>query len=286
MEERKKIGLALGGGGARGLAHIGVLKVFEKYKIPIDYISGTSIGALIGALYSAEPNAIKLEKDILETNWKKLLDYTIPKEGLIKGDKIEEFLKNKLGNLKFSQLKIPLYITAFDIENKQEIIFSKGDVAKAIRASISIPGIFVPVENKGKILVDGSLADLIPTEILKKIGADIIVAVNVELVKEKKPNFKEEAISNKGKKKIPGIIYTISHSLQILGEEVSKAELNMDKCDLVININLEEKSTMDFSNPEKIIIKGERAAKNSIKEIIALTEEHPLKNFLKKFTKI
>ena len=189
MEEKKKVGLALSGGGARGIAHIGILKTLEKYKVPIDYISGTSIGALIGALYSAEPNAKKLEKEVLEIEWKKLFDYTIPTKGLIKGKKIEEFLKEKFGDLKFNELKIPLFITAFDIENKQEIIFHKGNVAKAVRASISIPGIFVPTENNGKILVDGGLTDLIPTEILKKEGADIIIAVNLNSIKEKETSL-------------------------------------------------------------------------------------------------
>jgi NTE family protein len=286
MSERKKVGLALGGGGARGLAHIGVLKILEKYNIPIDYISGTSIGALIGALYSAEPNAKKLEKECLETNWNSLFDYTFPSEGLIKGEKIEKFLQEKLDKLNFNQLKIPLFITAFDIGNKQEIIFNKGEVAKAVRASISIPGIFVPVENNGRILVDGSITDLIPTKILKKEGADIIIAVNVDYVHEKKPTFKEEARFSSEKKKIPGVISTISKSLQVMEAEASKAELDLDKADLVLNLNLENISTLDFSKVKETIKKGQLAANRSIKKLQRLTNPHPLKTLLEELNPI
>jgi NTE family protein len=288
MLEKKRVGLALGGGGARGFAHIGVLKVLEKYKIPIDYISGTSIGALIGALYSAEPNAKKLEKEVLETNWEEFFDYTFPQKGLVKGEKIEAYLEKKLENLKFNQLKIPLFVTAFDIENKQEIIFNKGDVAKAIRASISIPGIFVPVENNGRILVDGGLTDLIPTEILKKEGAEVLIAVNVDSVKEKKPSIKEEAVKNVGQKKIPGVVYTISKSLQVMDAEASKAELNLDKADVVISLNLENLGTLDFSK-EKIkstIKKGEIATTKLIKKLTKVTENNPLKEFLEQIAEI
>lgn len=286
MSERKKVGLALGGGGSRGFAHIGVLKILEKYKIPIDYISGTSIGALVGALYSAQPNAKKLEKEILETKWDDLFDYTIPREGLIKGEKLEKFLKGKLDSLKFNQLKIPLFITAFDLENKQEIIFNKGDVAKAVRASISIPGIFVPVENNGRILVDGGITDLIPTEILKKEGAEITIAVNVDFIKEKKPTLKEEAVVSSSKRKFPGIIATMGKSIQIIEAEASKAELNSDKPDLIISLDLENVSTFDFSQIKKIIRKGELAAIKSIKKLDKLTNPSPFKEFLQQLNPI
>jgi len=280
MTERKKVGLALGGGGAKGFAHIGVLKILEKYNIPIDYISGTSVGALIGALYSAEPNAKKLEKNSLETDWNEFFDYTLPSKGLIKGEKIEAFLKKKLDDLKFKDLKIPLFITTFDIKNKQEVIFHKGDVARAVRASISIPGIFVPVENNGRILVDGGLTDLIPTEILKKEGADIIIAVNVDSIKEKKPNFDEEASSVNEKKNVPGIVSTISKSFQIMEAEASKAELNRDKADWVIDIDLEDITTLDFSKIKEAIKKGEGKAKKSIDKLKKMVEPHPIKELL------
>jgi NTE family protein len=280
MFERKKVGLALGGGGARGLAHIGVLKILEKNNIPIDFIAGTSIGAVIGALYSSEPNSKKIEKEALETKWNDLFDYTIPRCGLIKGAKIEQYLEKKLGNIKFNQLKIPLYVTSFDIEKNQEVIFSRGDVAKAVRASISIPGIFIPVENNGKILVDGGVIDPIPTEILKKMGAEIIIAVNVDIVKERIPIFNEEATLKPGIKKIPNVLKTISRSLQVIESESSILDANKDKADLIINIDLEETGTLDFSDVKKSIKKGEDIARISLRKMKRLTEPNPFKLFL------
>lgn len=279
MFEEKKVGLVLGGGGARGLAHIGVLKVLEDNNIPIHMISGTSIGAVIGALYSSEPNAKKLEKEALETNWNDLFDYTISRSGLIKGKRIEEFLENKLNNIKFNQLKIPLYITAFDIDNAQEIIFSKGEVSKAVRSSISIPGIFIPVENGGRTLVDGGVIDPLPIEILKKKKADIIIVVNVDSAKEK-PAIEGIAIDKKGKKVLPNLFKILQKSSFMLSSKVCNSQLTEQGADWVISPNLSKISSLDFSRPKKIIRRGEREAKKSIKRIRKLTEPNAFKDFL------
>ena len=283
--DRKKIGLALSGGGIRGLAHIGVLRVLEENKIPIDMIAGTSIGSLIGALYASEPNAKKLEKEVKNQNIGNLLDYTLSKYGLIKGKKIEEFLEKRLKNITFEDLKIPLYITAFDINNKREVVFTKGDVAKAIRASISVPGIFIPVESKKEILVDAGMVDPIPSEILKEKGAEIIIAVNVNNMKSKKPMYGESIGAKKGDKKLPSMLETTMKSLNIIGSEAAKADLVGDKVDFVINIFLEDINLLDYKKAEKAIEKGKMAARNSLKEIKKLTESHPFKSFLGELNK-
>lgn len=281
MFEKKKVGLALGGGGARGLAHIGVLNVLEQNKIPIDMIAGTSSGALVGALYSSEPNAKKLALEVSKEKWDEIFDYAyLPRYGLIKGDKIEQMLEEKLNDIDFKDLKIPLFVTAFDVEHKKEIIFHKGNVAKAVRASISIPGLFVPVENNNKILVDGAIVDPIPTEILRKQGADIIIAVNVNNVKIKSASMNETAVKRKGTKKIPGIMISASKSLQIMSSEVSAADLASDRADLVININLEDIGTLEFSKWKEAISMGERVAKKSIEDIKRITKPNPLRDLL------
>jgi NTE family protein len=279
MFERKKVGLALSGGGASGLAHIGVLKILEKHKIPIDFIAGTSMGAVIAAMYSAEPNAKKLEKEAQELDWKNIFDYTIPKSGLIRGQKIEGILENKLHNLQFSQLKIPLYITAFDIEKSQEVIFNKGDVAKAVRASISIPGIFVPVINNNRILVDGGVIDPIPSEILKKQGAEIIIAVNVVSFHPKSSVF-ETAVVKKSKKKIPNIVTITSKTLKVMEAETYESDLKSDKIDLIISPNIPGVGLFDFHKIKEIIKKGESQTISSLKEIQKITEPNPFKAFL------
>ena len=279
MLKGKKIGLVLGGGGARGLAHIGVLKVLEKNNIPIHMISGTSIGAVVGAFYSSEPNAKKLEKEALEMDWDNLFDYTISRSGIIKGKKIEEMLEKRLSDIKFKELKIPLYITAFDVDNSQEVIFSKGDVSKAVRSSISIPGIFIPVENGGKILVDGGVIDPLPIEILKKKKADIIIVVNVDGTKEK-PAIEGVAIDSKSKKKLPNVFKILQKTTFSVSNKICNSQILEQGADLVISPNLSKISTLDFSKPKKIIRKGEREASKSIKRIRKITEPNAFKDFL------
>jgi len=280
MFKRKKIGLALSGGGARGLAHIGVLKVLEDYKIPIDIIAGTSIGAVVGALYSSEPNAKKLKKESINSNWKDLFDYTISKKGLIKGKKIEDFLEQKLDKIKFNELKIPLYVTAFDLTKKREIVFSKGDVVNALRASISIPGIFIPIEEKGEILVDGGVTDIIPIEALRKAKADIIIAVNVEYIKEKRTLYGQNADFKKTNLNIPNLLNTLTKALQVKASEECNFEILNEKADLVISPNLEKIGTFEFQKAKQAIKIGERKAKSSIEEIKKFAEPNIFKDFL------
>ncbi|VVB77702.1 Patatin-like phospholipase [uncultured archaeon] len=286
MFERKKIGLALGSGGARGFAHIGVIKVLEENNIPIDMIAGTSMGALIGALYSSEPNLKKLGKEALSEEWKKLFDYTFSKSGLIKGKKIEEFLDKRLDGMSFKELKIPLFVTAFDINNNQEVIFHKGSVAKAVRASISIPGLFFPVENKKRILVDGGVIDPIPTEILRKKGADIVIAVNVNEVKRKKPVTEIEAVVSKNTMSIPSVIKSASKSLQMMTSENCDADLYGNKADFVINLDLEKIGTLDFSKAREAIKKGEIKTKKCLDDLNKITGPDLFKDFLKELSKI
>ena len=289
MVKRKKVGVALSGGGSKGIAHIGVLKILEKYNIPIDFVAGTSIGAVIGSLYCSGYTSNKLELLFTEDKkeWKKLFDYTFPKHGLIKGKRIEKFIQEELKDTKFKDLEIPLYITAFDIENKQEIYFNKGSVSKAVRASISIPGMIVPVENNNRILVDGGIIDPIPTEVLKKAGADIIIAINVNERKVKKPRF-EKAVDKKGKKKVPGIWDIASKSFKVMAYEVYKYDLTKDEIDFIIHVPTQNKEMMKFSKKDNIkaIKDGEKAAKESLEDIKKATETGPFKKLIDSLTKL
>ncbi len=276
--DRKKVGLALSGGGARGLAHIGVLKVLEENNIPIDVISGTSMGAFIGAFYASRKNIKVVEEEILSIGWKNIFDYTIPTKGLIRGDKIESILTQKLGRLKFNDLKIPLLVTSYDIRNDQEVVFTKGDLIKSIRASISIPGIFVPVSNKHQILVDGGLVDPVPTEILKD-RADIIIAVNVNKIKKRKIVLGETALIERDKDILPSVFECTTKALQVLSSEVSEHDLVGEEISLIIDVDLGDKGVLDFSNPESIIKKGEEAARAMLKKIKSVSKPNSFKNF-------
>ena len=237
------------------------------------------MGALVGALYAMEPNAKKIERKVMKLKDEKLFDYTFPRHGLIKGKKIEKILEDTIGDTEFKDLKIPLYITAFDLGNSREIIFHRGSVAKAVRASISIPGIFIPVINKDRVLVDGAVGDPIPTEILRKMGADIIIAVNVNYMKDKKPLLNARAVPKQSKKNLPSIYQSVMKSLHIRECQISEADLLGEKADIVINIDLEKIDGFDFSQSKALIGKGRYYAQRHIKKI-QLASGHPFKEFL------
>ena len=179
--KKKRVGLALGGGSVRGLAHIGVLKVLKKHNIPIDLIAGTSIGAVIGAAYCAGIGPKEFEKISLTKDWKKLVDFTIPKKGLIIGQRIKNYVRELTKNKNFSDLDVPLSVVATDLNKQQKVVFERGNVADAVRASISLPGIFNPVKLGNKELVDGALVDPVPFEEVIERGADIVIAVDLSV---------------------------------------------------------------------------------------------------------
>ncbi|MGB6607156.1 MAG: patatin-like phospholipase family protein, partial [Atribacterota bacterium] len=178
-----KIGLALGSGSARGLAHVGVIMALEAYNIPIDIISGTSIGSVIGGLYASGATVKQLEEVALSIKKSKtlfMIDPVVPRSGLISGDRIEKMLNQfALKDKTFDDLKIPFAAVATDIESGAEVILNQGKVIDAVRASISIPGIFTPVKYQDYYLVDGGVVDPVPVDVVKMMGADIIIAVNL-----------------------------------------------------------------------------------------------------------
>jgi len=190
--KRKKIGLVLGGGGAKGFAHIGVIKILEKNKIPIDYIAGTSMGALIGTLYLQCKNAKKLEKLAINTDIKELVHLTFLRIKTIDIKKVEKFLKKEIKLKKFNQLKIPLFITALNKTKNKERVFKKGDIFRALRASIAIPGLISPAKINKEEFIDGGWIEPLPIKTLEKSDADIIIAVNL-LEKHYKKTTSENA---------------------------------------------------------------------------------------------
>jgi len=175
----KKIGLALGSGSARGFAHIGVLAILEEHGIRPDYVAGTSIGAAIGALYCSGMSPEYMKRLAITTEWQDLLDFTIPKTGMIEGNNVEEYIQSLTDNCRFADLRIPLSVVATDIRNAHKVVFTDGNVAKAVRASISIPGVFSPVYIDSHELVDGGLVDPCPIDVVRKMGADIVIAVDL-----------------------------------------------------------------------------------------------------------
>lgn len=178
-----KFGLALGSGSARGMAHIGVIEALETHHIPIDIIAGTSIGALIGAIYASGVSIKKIKRIAMQVKKRApliIFNPTFPFSGLFSGKRIDEMLsKIALKNKDFSDLKIPFAAISTDLTSGAKVILNQGSVLKAVRASISIPGIFTPVKYQERYLVDGGIVDPVPVEVVKKMGADFIIAVSL-----------------------------------------------------------------------------------------------------------
>ncbi|MDX9893452.1 MAG: patatin-like phospholipase family protein [Patescibacteria group bacterium] len=191
---RKKIGLALGSGGIRGLSHIGVIKTLLKHQIPIDYIAGSSIGAWVGAHYALFQDIEKLEEYTLERKKEKFLSFLEPtlRGGLVKGKKIEKLLTEWLNDASFTDTKTPLQVVATDLVSGQDIVFYEGKLAVAVRASMSVPTLFKPMKWSDKLLVDGGISNPVPDDVVRSMGADIVIAVNLDnYIKNKKFTEKE-----------------------------------------------------------------------------------------------
>jgi len=180
--KKRKVGLALSSGGAKGYAHIGVIKTLIKNQIPIDFIAGASAGAMVGALYSLFLDIEQVEKISLSNSWKRiisLIDLSFRK-GFIHGKKIQIFLNKIMDNATFEQTKIPLSVVATNFNTAQTVEIQNGDIASAVRASISVPLLFEPIELDGNLLCDGGLSDPVPVDVARKMGADIVIAVNLD----------------------------------------------------------------------------------------------------------
>ena len=177
----KKIGLALGSGSSRGWAHIGVIKALTEAGIHIDYVAGTSIGAVVGSVY-ASGRIATLEDVVLQFDWKQIvyfLDVVFPKSGIIDGNKITEFIREQVKIKTIEEFPLPFAAVSTDLATGREVIIRKGDIIEAVRASISVPGIFTPISRAGMVLLDGALVNPVPVSVVREMGADFVIAVDL-----------------------------------------------------------------------------------------------------------
>ncbi len=181
FRKKRKIGLALSGGAVRGIAHVGVLKVLIKHDIPIDYIAGTSAGAIVGSLYASGMSIEAIEQAVMDMDWKKVITPSLSLKGIFTSQKIKTLMEKLLPVRTFGETILPLSIVATDLLNANEFIFHKKDedIATAIQASCTIPGVFDPVHYKGHVLVDGCIANNMPVSVVKEMGADRVIGVNL-----------------------------------------------------------------------------------------------------------
>ncbi|MDI3327115.1 MAG: patatin-like phospholipase family protein [Alicyclobacillaceae bacterium] len=248
---RPKIGLALGAGSARGFAHIGVLQVLEEHGIPIDCMAGTSMGALIAALYASGITPGDLAKLAVSLPRKSWVDPTVPRMGLVLGDRIMEVVRFLTKGLALEHLTPPLWVVATDLERGERVVFREGPAYRAVRASISIPGIFVPFMSEGRLLVDGGVVERVPIRTVREMGADIVVAVDV----------------GKGQAgPVRHIFDVILQSIDIMEREMVNARL--PEADFVIQPDMGDMGSTAFGQAGEMIERGRAAAREVVGEIL------------------
>lgn len=247
---RPKIGLALGGGGAKGLAHIGVLKVLEEADIRIHYIAGTSVGAFIGGAYASGIPIEQMIRVARKLHWSDLGKLAVSRLGLRDGSRMEEFIRKHFPVTTFEQLRIPFAAVAADIMTGTKCIIQHGDLARAIRASSAIPGYFTPViDETNRVLVDGGIVDCLPVSVAKSMGADRVIAVDVH------PFSRLD--------RPPTNLYQIySQAYAIMGYNAGNH--SRQNADLLIVPNLSHIAWDDLSRADEIILAGEEAMRRSL----------------------
>lgn len=259
-KNRPKIGVALGSGGLKGFAHIGVLKVLEKNKIPIDYISGSSIGAVIGSLYALTKNAKKVEEVSLSPELAQI--FSLSGDALLDSTMIDEtqvhaFLKEHLGTEKFADTKIPFVAVATSAKTGEPVYIDSGTVFRGVRASMAIPPLFSPLKVKNDLWLDGAYSDPVPVRHLREMGADIVIAVNLE---------NDYVFQWKRYRNVYGLsLRSVSIFIRSL------ATLSAQSADISIEPSVGGFGWQDIAQAKKIIAKGERATKfalNNIRELL------------------
>ena len=257
QREPARIALVLGGGAARGFAHIGVLKILESNGIPIHMIVGTSAGSFVGSLYAYGLNAYQIQKLSLDIQRSDIADFTIPDNGFIKGDLLEEYVNRMLRNTTMEKLRIPFYATATELPNGKETVFGTGNTGKAVRASCSIPGVFNPAMIGNKMYVDGGVVSPVPVDAAKRLGADVVIAVDIS--------------SDLDTTKPSGTIETILQAINIMSSRISVAQLS--RADIAIRPLVGHIGSADFDRRNDAIIEGEKAALQALPKIREIVEQ-------------
>ena len=260
-QTRPKIALVLGGGAARGFAHVGVIRVLEQEKIPIDLIVGTSVGSLIGAIYASDLNSFELEWTAFSLERDDIFDYaflsTFTGMGPVKGDKLEEFVRSKIPTANIENLKLPFAAVATDLNRGTRVVLDRGPVARAVRASSAIPGVFNPVNYQNRLLVDGGVLDNLPIDVARERGADLVIAVDIS---ENVTNFD-----------ITNLIDVVLQSVNIMSSENLKCRKK--DADVLITPAVGNVGMLDFTQKKQCMQAGIAAAQKAMPEIRKKIEE-------------
>jgi len=257
---RRKLGLALGGGFARGIAHIGVLKVLEEQRIPIELVAGTSVGAIIGAAYCSGMSAIELEDVARQARFRDFARWTFSRYGFCASDRMVNFCARVVKLKRFEDLKIPLAVTATDVRTGEAVVFTEGPLVGPMRASCAYPGMFPPVEVDGRLLVDGMLAYAVPTTPLREMGAECVLGVYLS--------------ARWSQQRVP------RHLFEVIGQCFSIAQAKMSDlwkkdADLVLAADVDGFAFDCFDHAKELIAIGEastRAVLPQLRELLKVPE--------------
>lgn len=250
-----KVGLALGGGAARGFAHIGVIKALEAQGIVPDIVVGTSAGSLVGALYAAGNNGFALHKLALEMDEAAISDWSVPlfakATGVLKGEALQNYVNKAINNVPLEKLKRPFGAVATDLKSGEPILFQRGNTGTAVRASSAVPGVFQPVRVGERSYVDGGLVSPVPVRFAREMGADFVIAVNISSQPDAQPST--------------STLDVLLQTFAIMGQSINAFELR--EADVVIQPRLGTMKGNDFPGRNTAILAGEQAAAALMPEI-------------------
>jgi NTE family protein len=300
MKKKKKVGLVLGSGSARGWSHIGVIKCLEQEGIPVDLVCGCSMGAVVGGSYAAGILS-SLEELAREFSWLdflKFLDVSLSRRGLLEGNHITDFFRQKISDTAIEDLSIPYGAVAVDLYTGKEVCFRKGPLIEAMRASFSLPGLFIPFNRDNQWFIDGGLVNPVPVSLCRSMGADVIIAVNLnqgiigknlfrksgrngtKLLQEKfievfdhdfitayfpfiKRAWKNETTGTKA----PNMFEVMANAIYIMQDRITRQRLLADPPDILISPRLADVALLEFHRANIAISEGQRAAQDAIPKI-------------------
>ena len=239
-----RIGIALGGGAAKGFAHIGVIKMLEANGFAPAVVSGTSAGSVVGALYASGMNAFEMQEKAVALDEAKIRDLQLSSGGLVLGQKLEDYVNEQVRRKPLEQMAKPFVVVATRLEDGERTVFARGNTGQAVRASSSVPGVFQPVTIGKYHFVDGGIVSPVPVDAARQLGADIVVAVD---------------ISNKARGQTPAnMLGALNQSIAIMGQKLGQAELA--RADVIVRPQVLDIGPADFTQRAAAILEGEKAA--------------------------
>ena len=246
-----RIGLALGGGAARGFTHVGVIKALEAQGVAVDIVTGTSAGSMVAVLYASGMNGAQLQQASNTMDEATLTDWTLSSRGMIKGEALQNYINAQVKGRTLDRMQKPVGVLATDFENGQAVNFVRGNAGMAVRASASIPGVFSPTKIENRTYVDGGLSSPVPAKSAKAMGADFVIAVDISARPGKPPE---------------GLAATLNQTVAIMGQNIRNEELKA-YADVVLHPNIDHVSGTDFGSRQALMTEGERFTLANMAEI-------------------